>query len=106
MEKLRLEQKTLEETGDASKLEEIKARVDALPRREALVDFDGPVTVEAYTVAHTKGVPRIAHVACLTDDRRRTWGTVDDPPTLEAMVRDEFCGRRGRIDGRGHLSLD
>jgi acetyl-CoA C-acetyltransferase len=80
--------------------------VDALPRREALVDWDGPVTVEAYTVAHQKGAPRLAHAACLTDDGRRTWGTSADPALLAAWMREEGCGRRGRIDGAGGLSLD
>lgn len=78
---------------------------DAFPGREALVDWEGPGTVEAYTVAHREGTPRLAHAACLTDDGRRTWGTVDDPSVLHAMMREEFCGRRGRLDGRGRLSL-
>jgi acetyl-CoA C-acetyltransferase len=79
--------------------------VDALPLREALVDWEGPVTIEAYTVAHRQGVPRIAHAACLTDAGRRTWGTLADPALLDAMMREEFCGRRGRIDGRGELVI-
>jgi acetyl-CoA C-acetyltransferase len=83
-----------------------QAQVDALPLREALVDWDGPVTLEAYTVSHQAGEPRIAHVACLTPDGRRTWGTLDDPAAMAAMMREEHCGRSGRIDGRGKLSLD
>jgi hypothetical protein len=63
------------------------------------------VTLEAYTVAHQKGAPRLAHVACLTDDGRRTWATVRDGAVLEAMMREEFCGRRGTVDGRGRLEL-
>lgn len=86
--------------------ENLQAEVDAEPLREALIDWDGPVTIEAYTVAHRKGVPRIAHVACLTDDGRRTWGRVDDPRVMEAMMREEFCGRSGRIDGAGGLSVE
>lgn len=80
--------------------------VDRLPLREALIDWDGPVTLEAYTVAHRKGAPRIGHAACLTDDGRRTWGTVEDPALLEAMMREELCGRRGRLDGRGGLGVE
>ena len=45
-------------------------------------------------------------VACLTDDGRRTWGTVEEPAVLHAMMREEFCGRRGRVDGAGKLSVD
>ncbi len=86
--------------------ENLQAQVDAFPLREALVDWDGPVTLEAYTVAHQKGAPRIGHASCLTDDGRRTWGTVDDPEVMEAMMREEFCGRRGRLDGHGALRVD
>jgi acetyl-CoA C-acetyltransferase len=86
--------------------ENLQEEVDAHPLREALIDWDGPVTVEAYTVAHKGGEPRIAHAACLTDEGRRTWGTVDDPALMDRMMREEFCGRRGRIDGHGKLSLN
>lgn len=84
--------------------ENLQQEIDALPSREALVDWEGPGTIEAYTVAHQKGAPRIAHVACLTDDGRRTWATTDDPAVMEAMMREEQCGRRVRIGPRGVLS--
>jgi acetyl-CoA C-acetyltransferase len=86
--------------------ENLQQQIDALPQREALVDWNGPVTIEAYTVAHRKGVPRIAHAACLTPDGRRTWGTVDDPAVMDAMMGEEFCGRAGRLDGHGGLRFD
>jgi acetyl-CoA C-acetyltransferase len=85
--------------------ENLQPQVDTFPLREALVDFAGPVTVEAYTVAHQKGAPRIAHAACLTAGGRRTWGMLSDPAVLDAMMREEFCGRRGRLDGLGGLAL-
>ena len=85
--------------------ENLQAQADAFPLREALVDWEGPVTLEAYTVAHQKGQPRIAHVACLTDAGQRTWATLDEPALLAAMMREEFCGRRGRVDGHGRLSV-
>ena len=75
-----------------------------------------PVTVlerNAYVGSHVEikasrvGVgTHIGHFACLTDDGKRTWGTVEDPAILDAMTRDEFCGRRGSLDGTGKLSLD
>jgi len=84
--------------------------IDALPSRDALVDWEGPVTVEGYTVAHRAGTPQRAHVACLThdggEDARRTWATLDDPAVMDAMMREECCGRRGRVDGHGGLRLD
>jgi acetyl-CoA C-acetyltransferase len=92
--------------ADGFRYENLQERADAFPLREAVVDWKGPVTIEAYTVAHQKGTPRIGHAACLTDDGRRTWGTVEDPAVMDAMMREEFCGRRGRIDGHGKLSLE
>ncbi|MGH0030950.1 MAG: acetyl-CoA acetyltransferase [Myxococcota bacterium] len=83
-----------------------QAEVDALPLRRARVDFEGPVTIEAYTVAHRKGSPARAIAACLTDDGSRTWATTDDPARMEAMLREEFCGRRARVDGQGGLAVD
>jgi acetyl-CoA C-acetyltransferase len=85
--------------------ESLQRELDAFPLREALVDWNGSVTIEGYTVAHTKGAPRLAHAACLTDDGRRTWGTLADPDVMAAMMREEFCGRRGSIDGRGGLRV-
>ncbi len=95
-----------EPPADGFHYDNLQKQVDALPVRETLVEWEGPVTIEAYTVAHLKGVPRVAHAACLTDDGRRTWGTIDDPAIMDAMMREEFCGRRGSINGQGKLSLD
>ena len=91
---------------DGFRYANLQEQVDAFPLREALVDFAGPVTLEAYTVAHQKGAPRIGHAACLTDEGRRSWGTLEDPAVLDAMMREEFCGRRGRLDGFGKLAVD
>ncbi len=86
--------------------EDLQEQVDTYPVREALVDFTGPITIEAYTVAHRGGNPVVAHVACLTPEGKRTWGRVEDPAFMEAMKREEFCGRRGHIDGKGNLSIE
>ena len=95
-----------EPPADGFRYANLQTQVDAYPLREALVDWEGPVTLEAYTVAHQQGTPRIAHVACLTDDGRRTWATLDDPSVLGAMMREEHCGQRGRLDGHGKLRLE
>ena len=91
---------------DGFRYENLQQQVDAFPLREARIDWDGPVTIEAYTVAHQKGQPRIAHLACLTDDGARSWATIAEPALLEQMMRAEYCGQRGRIDGHGQLTLD
>jgi acetyl-CoA C-acetyltransferase len=84
----------------------LQEQIDALPLREALLDFEGPITIEAYTVAHKGGEPKRAIVACLTDDGRRAWGIVEDAAVLAAMTREEFCGRRGRLAAGGALQVE
>ena len=90
---------------DGFRYERPQRAVDVFPLREALVDWDGAVTIEAYTVAHRNGEPRHAHAACLTDAGQRTFAMLDDRALLEAMMREEFCGRRGRVDGHGRLRV-
>jgi acetyl-CoA C-acetyltransferase len=94
-----------ERPRDGFRYESPQREVDALGLREARIDWDGPVTIEGYTVAHQKGAPRLAHAACLTPDGARTFATLDDPQLLAAMMREEFVGRRGRVDGKGRLSV-
>lgn len=77
--------------------------VDALPRRDAVVDWRGEVEVESYTVMYGADGPRLAHVAGRLDDGRRTWANTDDPDTLEQMPREDFCGHRGVVDGAGRI---
>ncbi|MCA9509534.1 MAG: hypothetical protein KC560_02440 [Myxococcales bacterium] len=82
-----------------------QGEVDRVALREARVDAEGACTIEGYTVAHAGGEPRRAIAACLTDDGRRTWGVSEDPDVLRAMMRDEHCGARARLDGRGGLRI-
>ena len=85
--------------------ESVQQQVDSFPKRKALINWNGPVTIEAYTVSHRKGEPVRALVACLTDEGCRSWGTLTNPTLLNAMMHEEFCGRHGHIDGEGNLSL-
>ncbi|MFC2027668.1 hypothetical protein ACFLU3_03160 [Chloroflexota bacterium] len=86
--------------------ENLQEQVDTFPLREAVVDWEGPVTIEAYTVSYEAGEASIGYAACLLDDGRRTWGMIGDPTVLDSMIREEFCGRRGYLDGNGKLSVD
>ena len=74
--------------------------VDAVPGREAVVDHDGEVVVEAYTVMHGRdGEATQAIAACLLPDGRRTWATSTDADLMAAFVAEEACGRAGRVAG-------
>lgn len=91
---------------DGFRYENMQEQVDAFPLREAVVDWEGPVTIEAYTVAYRDGEPHTGYFACLLEDGRRTWGIVYDPEVLAAATREEFCGRRGQMDGHGTLTME
>jgi acetyl-CoA C-acetyltransferase len=76
----------------------LQAQVDALPTMEAADDYEGPATVEASTVMHDReGRPEQAFVACRTDDGRRAWGRSTDPDLAQALMTEEFAGRRVTI---------
>jgi len=73
--------------------EDVQDEVDATPSREVVLDHRGDATVESYTVMYGAEGPSIAHVVCRTADGRRAWANCEDPEILEAMTREEFCGR-------------
>ena len=80
-------------------------RVDAMPTREAVPAFDGPVEIESYTVMYGPDGPSAALAACLLDDGRRAWGNTDDPEVTHAMVNEEFCGRPTRLREAGNIEF-
>lgn len=73
--------------------QDVQAEVDRTPTREVALDYTGPATVEGYTVMYGAEGPSIGHVVCLLPDGRRTWANCSDSAVLEAMTREEFCGR-------------
>jgi acetyl-CoA C-acetyltransferase len=87
------------------RFEDLQQQADAEPRREAVVDWDGPVRIESYTVTHENGEARRGYAACLTPDGVRTWAATESPELMAVMTREELCGRPARIDGRGTLDF-
>jgi acetyl-CoA C-acetyltransferase len=73
--------------------QDVQDEVDATPSREVAMEHTGAATVEGYTVMYDGNGPSIAHVVCLLDDGRRTWANCSEPSVLDAMTREEFCGR-------------
>jgi acetyl-CoA C-acetyltransferase len=84
---------------------DVQAEVDATPQRAALESYDGAVTIETYTVMFGAEGPQVGHVAALTPSGARAWGRMTDAAVLDAMTREEFCGRRGRLEAGGSISL-
>lgn len=82
--------------------------IDALPRRDlaGIADAAGEVTIEAYTVMHTRdGDPERAIASCLLDDGRRAWGVSEDLGLATAMCEGEWVGRRVSLDANGVLRV-
>jgi acetyl-CoA C-acetyltransferase len=74
------------------------------PREVAPEDHEGDVTIETWTVMHSReGEPENGIAAALLPDGRRTWGTTRDPDVLKAMTVEDFIGRPARLDGQGTL---
>jgi acetyl-CoA C-acetyltransferase len=87
-------------------LQNVQAEIDALPARECLAEYRGEARIESYTVMYSPdAAPAMGHVACLTPDGARTWVNTDDPDLMQAMTREEFCGRKVRVDGPDGLRV-
>ncbi|MCU1462406.1 MAG: acetyl-CoA acetyltransferase [Acidimicrobiales bacterium] len=82
----------------------VQAAVDALPRRDVVTEWVGPVTVDAYTVMHERdGSPAVGLVMARLDDGRRACGTVHDAGAMRAMCAEEFVGRAATMAHDGEL---
>jgi acetyl-CoA C-acetyltransferase len=75
----------------------VQDAISRLPSVNCIPTFDGDVEIESYTVMYGADGPRVAHVACRTGGGERTWINCNDPAVMEAMTREEFCGRQGHI---------
>ncbi len=83
-----------------------QAEIDALPRGATAPDHEGDATIETYTVVHDReGEPQLAVVALLTDDQRRTWGTITDGDDMQGLMEEEGCGRKVRVTADGTAEL-
>jgi acetyl-CoA C-acetyltransferase len=78
--------------------------VDALPRRDFTGEYEGPVSVESYTVMHERdGSPSLAIVACLLPDGRRAWGNSREPALLKSLTTDDLVGTSAQLLADGTL---
>ena len=84
---------------------DLQTEADDMPKRRVRVDHDGEATIESYVVMYGPDGPNVAHTACLLADGSRTWANICDREVIEAMLKEEFCGRKGRIDGAGTITL-
>lgn len=86
--------------------DDVQADVDATPRRPLARGYEGPVTIEAYTVMHDRdGAPRHGIASALTPGGERTWTTTDEPASVAAMTQSDWCGRPAVAGARSRLEL-
>ena len=85
--------------------QDLQAEVDALPTRELDERFAGTAPIEAYTVMYGAEGPAEAFLSVITPDGSRAWGRHTDPHVMEAMTREEFCGRSVKLDGEGNATF-
>ena len=86
-----------------------QAAVDGRPSRVAVEvadGYEGPATVEAYTVTHERdGSPALGIVAALLPDGRRAWSNNRDPLLLAELCRTEHIGRPAILAADGSIDL-
>jgi len=75
-------------------VDDLQARVDALPRRRVAAGYAGEATIEATTVVVDRdGAPTHAILAALTPDGRRALATSTDADVAGAMIDEAWEGR-------------
>ncbi|MGH9025117.1 MAG: acetyl-CoA acetyltransferase [Acidimicrobiia bacterium] len=84
----------------------VQREVDATPRRALAEGYEGPVTIEAYTVMHDRdGSPWHGVASGLTSDGARTWTQTDEPALVQAMTHEDWCGRAAAVRNRELVEL-
>ncbi len=79
--------------------EDVADRVAGLPGRACARDYTGAASIECYSVAHERGLPTHAIVACRTPDDARTWGRTDDADDVARFLEEELVGQPGLVAG-------
>ena len=81
--------------------QDVQNEVDKTPSRLAIREYSGKATVESYTMMYgADGSPGIGHVSCLLENGTRTWANCEDKTILEAMTKEEFCGKPVTLSNR------
>jgi len=79
-----------------------QVKVDATPGRDVAGLIDGPVTLEATSVAFERdGTPSLGIVTALTGDGRRAMANIRDRDALHALTTEAHEGRTVRVSNDG-----
>jgi len=65
----------------------------AEPGRSVLESYEGPATIESFTVMHERdGVASRAHASVLTPDGHRAWATTSDTDAMATLLVEDLIG--------------
>jgi acetyl-CoA C-acetyltransferase len=85
---------------------DVQDEVDQEPTREAVGEWDGPVTIESWTVMHDRdGSPESGFAAVLTPDGRRTWASTRDAAAVQVLLTEDVAGVKATTTPDGILNL-
>jgi acetyl-CoA C-acetyltransferase len=86
--------------------EDVQRAVDREPARDALVNWEGVGTVEAWTTPFDReGQPERAFLAVRTPDGSRTLAVVTDSASSQASVREDIGGAKVAVGADGSAAL-
>jgi acetyl-CoA C-acetyltransferase len=84
---------------------DVQEEVDRYPTREVAPGYEGPATLESYTVMHGHEGPEVALLAALTPDGRRILGRNRVPTVMAGLMREELIGQDAQAGPDGVIEL-
>lgn len=86
--------------------QDVQSAVDAEGTRPAVLDWEGPGSIESWTVPFDRdGQPEKVFLAVRTGDGARTLALIDDRETAAAAVTDDIAGLSVRVRADGTAAL-
>jgi acetyl-CoA C-acetyltransferase len=86
--------------------EDVQSAIDREPTRDAVVEWEGVGTVEAWTTPFDRdGQPEKAFLAIRTPDESRTLALIPDPASAEVTVREDIAGAKVTVHPDGTATL-
>jgi acetyl-CoA C-acetyltransferase len=86
--------------------EDVQSDVDREPTRDAVVEWSGVGTVEAWTTPFSRtGAAEKAFLAVRTPDDARVLAVIPDPAEADATIRDDIAGVKVQVNTDGTATL-
>jgi acetyl-CoA C-acetyltransferase len=86
--------------------EDVQSDVDREPTREAVIEWSGVGTVEAWTTPFSRtGTAEKAFLAVRTGDDARVLAVIPDPAEADATIREDIAGVKVQVNTDGTATL-